>query len=84
MPSPCKSLILRVEHDLEGEEQVDLGVQIWTSSGEPLQPGTAEMAAELNFWADLADVYVVPGMTFTLRYPARIVGRGQVLAMLPV
>lgn len=83
MPSPCRSLILRVEDDLDGEERVDLGVQVSTSSGEPLHPGAAEMVVELNFWADLADVYVVPGTSFTLRYPSRIVGRGHVLEMLP-
>jgi hypothetical protein len=36
MPSPCRSLILRVEPDVSHEEQVDLGVQISTPSNEPL------------------------------------------------
>jgi hypothetical protein len=29
MPPPCRSLILRVEHDVDHEEQVELGVQIF-------------------------------------------------------
>jgi hypothetical protein len=41
------------------------------------------MAAELEFWSDLGEVYVVPGAQFTLRYPIRVVGRGHVLEVLP-
>jgi hypothetical protein len=36
IPSPCRSLLLRVEHELADEDEVSLGVQITTDSGEPL------------------------------------------------
>lgn len=83
MPSPCQSLILRVEHDNTGEEPIDLGVRITTSTGVPLSPGTSRVTVALDFWSDLADVFVVPGTRFTLRYPSRVVGVGQVLDVLP-
>jgi hypothetical protein len=82
MPSPCKSLILRIEHDA-ADDEVTLGVQITTESGEPLSPGASDVPVDLHFWSDLADVFVVPSTRFTLRYPNRIVGRGQVLDVLP-
>jgi len=81
LPSPCQSSILHVEHDTDGDDQIDLGVRI-TTPGEPLMPGTARMAVQLDFWSDLADMHVVPGSRFTLRYPSRVVGRGQVLDVL--
>lgn len=83
MPSPCKSLILRVERDNADEDEMSLGVQITTGFGEPLSPGTSEMTVDLDFWSDLAHVFVVPGTRFTLRYPNRVVGRGHVLDVLP-
>jgi hypothetical protein len=82
MPSPCQSLLLRVELDAD-EEPVDLGVRITTLSGEPISPGTSGVAVDLDFWSDLADVFVVPSTRFTLRYPSRVVGVGQVLDVLP-
>jgi hypothetical protein len=60
-----------------------LGVQISTQSGEPLEPGVSGVTVDLHFWSDLADVFVVPSTRFTLRYPNRVVGRGQVLEVLP-
>jgi hypothetical protein len=83
MSSPCMSLLLRVEQDVAAENEVTLGVRITTASGEPLLPGTPLASVELLFWSDLADVFVAPGTRFTLRYPNRIVGRGQVLDVLP-
>ena len=83
MSSPCRSLILRVEQDIEAEDDVNLGVQITTATGEPLLPGASDMTVDLHFWSDLADVFVVPSTRFTLRYPNRVVGRGQVLDVLP-
>lgn len=83
MPSPCRSLILRVEGDATYEDEVNLGVQITTSSGEALLPGASGVTVDLHFWSDLADVFVVPRTQFTLRYPNRVVGRGQVLDVLP-
>lgn len=41
MLSPYMSLILRVEHDVP-DEDVNLGVQITTASGEPLSPGASD------------------------------------------
>jgi hypothetical protein len=83
MTSPCRSLILRIEHQVADEDEVNLGVQITTASGEPLSPGASALGVELLFWSDLADVFVVPSTRFTLRYPNRVVGRGQVLDVLP-
>ena len=51
--------------------------------GEPIVPGTSGMAAQLEFWLDLAEVYVVPGAQFTPAVPDPGVGRGQVLEVLP-
>jgi hypothetical protein len=83
MPSPCRSLILRIEHEADDEGEMNLGVQITTASGEPLSPGASGLAVDLHFWSDLADVFVVPTTQFTLRYPNRVVGRGQVLDVMP-
>jgi hypothetical protein len=83
MPSPCRSLILRVEHDMAEEDGTNLGVQITTQSGEPLEPGVSGVTVDLHFWSDLADVFVVPSTRFTLRYPNRVVGHGHVLEVLP-
>lgn len=83
MPSPWRSLILRVEHDVAEEDETNLGVQITTPSGEPLGPGVSGLAVDLHFWSDLADVFVVTGTRFTLRYPNRVVGHGHVLDVLP-
>ncbi len=83
MSSPCRSLILRVEHDNADAEEMNLGVQITTGKGEPLSPGTSGLVVDLHFWSDLADVFVVPSTRFTLLYPNRVVGRGQVLDVLP-
>lgn len=82
LPSPCRSLLLRVEQHLDGEDNPHLGVQITTASGEPLSPGNTGVAVQLDFWADLADVLVVPGARFTLRYPIRVVGSGEVVDVL--
>jgi hypothetical protein len=83
MPSPCRSLILRVEHDVAEEDEMNLGVQITTESGGPLSPGASGLTVDLHFWSDLADVFVTPRTRFTLRYPDRVVGRGEVLNVLP-
>ena len=75
--------ILHAEQEADGHAPIDLGVRITTAGGEPLVPGASGMAAELEFWSDLAEVYVVPAAQFTLRYPIRVVGRGRVLEVLP-
>lgn len=62
---------------------MNLGVQITTWGDAPLSPGSTGLTLDLHFWSDLADVFVVPGTRFTLRYPNRVVGRGQVLDVLP-
>lgn len=82
MSSPCRSLIFRVAHEVADEDEVSLGVQITTASGEPLSPGASDLGVDLHFWSDLADVFVVPSTRFTLRYPNRVVGHGQVLDVL--
>jgi hypothetical protein len=81
MRSPCRSLLLHV-HEQHSDEHVDLGVQIRTLSGRALDAGSQALKVELEFWDDLADLYVIPGRTFTLRHPSRVVGLGQVVEML--
>jgi hypothetical protein len=76
-------LILRVDHEVIDEDDVSLGVQIPTASGEALSPSARDVPVELHFWSDLADVFIVPSTLFTLRYRNRVVGRGQVLHVLP-
>jgi hypothetical protein len=66
IPSRCQSFLLRVQHDGVDQEPVDLGVRITTLSGDPLSPGTSDISVEMQFWSDLADVYVVPRARFTL------------------
>lgn len=83
LPSPSQSLILRIHGNNLDDESVDLGVRITTLSGEPISPGTSGLAVALDFWSDLADVYVVPSTAFTLRYPSRVVGDGRVLDVVP-
>jgi hypothetical protein len=84
VPSPCKSLIPRVESEIaDADEMMNLGAEIATASGEPLRPGASGLVVDLHFWSDLADVFVVPSTLFTLRYPNRVEGRGQVLDVRP-
>jgi hypothetical protein len=83
MPSPCRSLILRVEYDAAEEDGMNLGVQIATESGGPLSPGAFGLTVDLHFWSGLAEVFVTPGTRFTLRYTDRVIGRGEVLDVLP-
>jgi len=83
IPSPCSSLILRVEQDVAEEDEINLGVQITTESGGPLLPGAFGLTATLRFWSDQADVFITPRTRFTLRYPDRVVGRGEILDVVP-
>ena len=83
MPSPCRSLLLRVDRGTAEDDEMNLGVQVTTASGEPLSPGAAAVTVDLHFWSDLAAVFVVPSTRFIVRYPNRVVGRGQVLEVLP-
>ena len=80
--SPCQSLILTVD-DQDEPGPVELGVRIWTDSGEALRPGGATTAV-LEFWADEAELYILPGREFMLRYPRRPVGNGRVTEVLPL
>lgn len=80
LPSPCRSLFLTVEDPLE-PRGIQLGVQIRTEFGAVLIPGTAT-TVQLTFWADEADLYIVPGRDFTLTYPRRVVGSGWVVEVL--
>jgi hypothetical protein len=61
--------ILHAEQEADGDVPIDLGVRITTVGGEPLVPGASGMAAELEFWSDLAEVYVLPGAQFTPPVP---------------
>jgi hypothetical protein len=83
MPSPCRSLILRVKHDVAEEDEMNLGVRITTETGGPLSPGASGLTVDLLFWSDLADVFVTPRTRFTILYPDRVVGRGEILDALP-
>lgn len=76
MPTPCQSLILRVEPGGSDEQPVDYGVRIATQDGAPLSPGMTDEDVESEFWTDLADVFVVPNTRFTLRYPTRVLVPG--------
>jgi hypothetical protein len=77
MPSPARSLLLRLDGGT-GVGELDIGVQITTPDGAPLKPGTSELAVELVFWSDLADLHIAPRCEFELRYPIRVVGRGVI------
>lgn len=76
MPSPCRSLLLR----LDGPDE-DVGVSIVTQSGLAL---TAEGSyeVEMTIWAGPVFLdYIRPGSRFTLRYPVQVVGTGEVVAL---
>lgn len=79
-PSPRRSLFLTVEDPLE-PGGIQLAVQIRTEFGAVLIPGTAT-TVQLTFWADEADLYIVPGRDFTLTYTRRVVGNGWVVEVL--
>ena len=80
LPSPCHSLLLGV--DGPDTDDLFLGVQITGASNEALEPGAHSLFVELHLMSDLADKYLWPGATFTLRYPIQVVGHGQVLEVL--
>ncbi len=43
-------------------------------------PGLTGVLVDLHLMSDLAELYLLPGATFTLRYPIRgLVGHGRVL-----
>ena len=83
MLTPCRSLLLRVDGGSEFGP-VMVGVQISTESGEPIAPGTSIIHAQLDFWADVAEVYIAPRQAFELCYPNRVVARGLITSVFPV
>ena len=80
LPVPCDSLLLGVA-DGSGRDDGDLclGVRITTTFDEALVPGSTDVLVELRVLSDLAEKYLAPEATFTLRHPLQIVGRGRVL-----
>jgi hypothetical protein len=80
--TPCRSLLMHVDAG-PGIGPVTLGVLISNPSGEALMPGAAVVDARLDLWVDLAELYLVPGQEFELRYPTRVVGRGLVTSVFP-
>lgn len=77
METPCRSLLLHTDAG-PGIGPVALGVLITTASGAPLVAGHSLRGARLDFWVDLAELYVREGQPFELGYPNRVVGRGVV------
>ena len=82
MPSPCQSLLLGVDGDAPHTDDLFLGMQITAPLHETLEPGAHSLFVDLHLLSALADKYLWPGATFTLRYPIRVVGHGQVLEVL--
>jgi hypothetical protein len=66
METPCRSLLLHTDAG-PGLGRVTVGVSISTSSGEPLTPGKLTTDARLDFWVDLAELYLSAGQDFELR-----------------
>ena len=80
--TPCRSLLLRVDGGAD-IGHVMLGVLISTDNGEPVAPGTSITHAQLDFWVDLAELYLTLGQRFELCYPNRVVARGTVTSVFP-
>ena len=83
VPSPCQSLLLRVDGSQPHDEELYLGAHIATTSDDALQPGATDVVVDLRLLSDRADLHLVPGATFTLCHPLQVVGRGRVLEILP-
>jgi hypothetical protein len=80
--SPTRSLLLHCDPG-PGIGPVALGVLISTPSDAPLVPGASVVGARLDFWVDLAELYLAPGHQFWLGYPNRVVARGVINSTMP-
>jgi hypothetical protein len=83
MATPSRSLILHTDAG-EGIGLVALGVSISTEMDADLMPGSEVVGARLEFWVDLAEVYLAAGQRFVLGYPNRVVGRGVITTVFAV
>jgi hypothetical protein len=82
METPSRSLLLHSDAG-PGIGPVVLGVLISTPGDAPLVPGASVVGARLDFWVDLAELYLGPGQPFWLGYPNRPVARGVITSTMP-
>jgi hypothetical protein len=77
MPTGSRSLLLAFASPEPDAEDVRIGAVIDVIGGPALVPGSAEVPVIVRFWADEAEGYATPGVSFTLWY-GRAVGTGVV------
>lgn len=76
LTTPCRSLLLRV--DANGSDEVHIGVSISGEQVGSIEPGKQYKSLRFDFWADVAEIYIRPGINFVLTYPTRPVATGRV------
>jgi hypothetical protein len=82
METPSRSLLLHCDAG-PGIGPVALGVLISTPADAALGPGASVAGARLDFWVDLAELYLSPGQQFWLGYPNRPVAHGVITSTMP-
>jgi hypothetical protein len=73
LPSGTPSLVL----EFPDEGPIQLGGVIQAQAGGLLEPGMSNRWVTINFWADEARLFAVPGVTFVLWYGGQV-GCGRV------
>jgi hypothetical protein len=82
MPAPTPALLLKFTALDDPHNQTTVGTYIETLDGSDLVPASDKTIVRLSFWADVAQVYAVPGVRFGIWYAGRSVGHGEVLRLL--
>jgi hypothetical protein len=82
MATPARSLLLHTDAG-PGIGPVALGVLITTPTGDHLAAGQSVVGARLDFWQEMAELYLTPRQRFELGYPNRVVGRGVIKSVSP-
>jgi hypothetical protein len=77
-PSGTRSLLIRFR-PASKNDQVDLGAIITAQDGSDISSNDTDKPVTLTFWADEAELFVVPGEGFTIWY-GREIGRGSIVS----
>ena len=81
MPAPTSALLLKFTALDDPHNQTTIGTYIETPDGSDLAPASDKTIVRLSFWADIAQVYAMPGVRFDIWYAGRTVGHGEVLRL---
>ena len=78
LPSGTRSLLLRFESGVMDAPTVTFGAVVTPTVVDSLVPGDEAVIAELTFWMDEAEIFVVAGSTFEIWY-GQVIGSGTIL-----